>query len=411
MSNTLLTNQEITFECLMILKNQLKFAANVHRGYDDAFGNKGRKIGATLNVRKPPRFVGRTGQAVNLEGLTDTFVPLVLNTQFGVDFEASSSEMKLSIDDFRNRYLVAAAATIANKIDRDGLLMAYQSTANTVGVAGTVPNAYLTYAQAGQKLDEMAAPDDDRRYMVINPAMRVNIVDALKGLFQDSAQISRQYKTGKMGTAAGFEWYMDQNVVTHQIGTYVAVSPQVAGSGQQGTALVTKGWTAGDQLNVGDILTLGTLSAGVLAANPQSRQSTGSLQQFVVTSPFTAVGGGGNDTINIFPAIVPSGQFQNVTQSPVNNMALTPWNGTTAPSGKVTPQGMAWHESAFTLACVELDVPGGIDMGYSATDKETGVSLRFIRQYVATTDQWISRFDVLYGWAPLYPELACRIAS
>src|SRR4029077_1024045 len=127
----------ITFETLMILKNQLKFAANVHRGYDDQFGVAGRKIGATLNIRKPPRFVGRTGQAVNLEGLTDTFVPLTLNTQFGVDFEASSSEMKLSIDDFKNRYLQAAAAAIANKIDRDGLLQMYQTTANTVGVAGT----------------------------------------------------------------------------------------------------------------------------------------------------------------------------------------------------------------------------------------------------------------------------------
>lgn len=410
MANTLLTTQEITFETLMILKNQLKFAANVHRGYDDQFGVAGRKIGATLNIRKPPRFVGRTGQAVNLEGLTDTFVPLTLNTQFGVDFEASSSEMKLSIDDFRNRYLQAAAAAIANKIDRDGLLMAYQSTANLVGVAGTTPNAFLTYAQAGQKLDEMAAPDDDRRYIVINPAARVNIVDALKGLFQDSAQISRQYKTGKMGIAAGFEWYMDQNVVTHTIGTFVAASPQVAGGGQTGSSLITKGWTAGDILNVGDIFTLGAANTNN-AVNPQSRQSTGSLQQFVVTAPFLAVGAGGNDTIQIFPPIIPSGQFQNVSQSPSNNDAVNVWQGTTSPSAKATPQNMAWHESAFTLATVDLEVPGGIDLGYAARDKDTGVSLRFIRQYVATTDQWVSRFDVLYGWAPLYPELACRIAG
>ena len=316
----------------------------------------------------------------------------------------------MSIDDFKNRYLLAAAATIANKIDRDGLLTCYQTTANTVGVAGTTPNTLLTWLQAGQKLDEMAAPDDDRRTIVMNPAARVSIVDALKGLFQDSSQISRQYKTGKMGTAAGFEWYQDQNVVTHTIGTFVGV-PVVSGGGQSGTTLVTKTWTAADTLNVGDWFTLGTATGGVFAVNPQSRQSTGSLQQFVVTVPFVAVGNGGNDTLNIFPALLPSGQFQNVDSSPANNATLNIWQGTTAPSGKVTPQNMTWHESAFTMACTDLEVPDGVDMGYSARDKETGISLRFIRQYVATTDQWISRFDVLYGWAGLYPELACRVAG
>lgn len=410
MANTLLTNQEITFETLMILRNTLKFAANVHRGYDDQFGVSGNKLGATLNIRKPPRFVGRTGQAVNLEGLTDTYVPLTLTTQFGVDFQASSSEMKLSIDDFKNRYLKAAAAAIANKIDRDGLQTCYQATANTVGVAGTTPATFLVWAQAGQKLDEMGAPDDDRRTIVMNPAARVSIVDALKGLFQDSAEISRQYKTGKMGTTAGFEWYQDQNIVTHTIGTYVGV-PVVSGAGQSGSTLVTKTWTAADTLNIGDWFTLGTATGGVFAVNPQSRTSTGSLQQFVVTAPFVAVGAGGNDNISIFPAIQPSGQFQNVDSSPANNATLNIWSGTTSPSAKVTPQNMAWHESAFTMACVDLEVPGGVDMGYSARDKETGVSLRFIRQYVATTDQWISRFDVLYGWAGLYPELACRVAG
>lgn len=410
MANTLLTTQEITFETLMILKNTLKFAANVHRGYDDQFGVRGRKIGSTLNIRKPPRFIGRVGQAVNIEGLTDTFVPLVLTTQAGVDFEASSSEMLLSIDDFRNRYLLAAAANIANRIDRDGLLMAYQSTYNTVGALGTVPTALLTYLQAGQYLDQNAAPDDDRRSLCINPAMRVNIVDALKGLFQDSAQISRQYKQGKMGTAAGFEWYQDQNVVPHTAGTVVG-SPTVSGAGQTGSTLVTTGWTAGDTLNVGDILTLGsTVANTVYSVNPQSRQNNPTAQQFVVTAPFTAVGSG-DENVSISPPITPSGQFQNVSGSPANGLTVNFWPGTASPNGKQGAQGIAWHETAFTMASVELEVPGGIDIGYVARDKETGVALRFIRQYVASTDQWISRFDVLYGWAALYPELACRIAS
>lgn len=409
MANTLLTTQEITFETLMILKNTLKFAANVNRGYDSQFGVRGHKIGATLNIRKPPRFVGRVGQGVKIEGLTDTFVPLVLNTQAGVDFEASSSEMLLSIDDFRNRYLLAAAANIANRIDRDGLVMAYQNTWNQVGVAGTAPTALLTYLQAGQYLDQNGCPDDDRRTMIINPASRVAIVDALKTLFQDSSSISSQYKKGKMGTAAGFEWYQDQNVVPHTIGTVVG-TPIVSGAGQTGSTLTVSGFTAGDTLNVGDIITLGSTTANtVYSVNPQSRANNPTAAQFVITAPFVAAGG--TESIQIAPPMIPSSQFQNISASPANSLAINLWPGTTSPSGKVTPQNIGFHENAFTMASVELEVPGGIDLGYSARDKETGVALRFIRQYVATTDQWISRFDVLYGWAPLYPELAVRVAS
>jgi P22 coat protein - gene protein 5 len=413
-ANTLLTNQIITFTTLRILKNSLKFAGQVYRGYDDEFGQAGHKIGATLNIRKPARFIGRVGQAVNIEALSDTYTPLVLTTQRGVDFQASSAEMKLSIDDFKRRYLLGAAANIANNIDRDGLLMAYQATPNLVGVAGSTPNALLTYLQSGQKLDELACPDDERRNFIINPAARVGIVDALKGLFQDSGQIAQQYKTGKMGHTAGATWFQDQNVILHTIGTTNGnpTAATVVGAGQTGNTLLTTGWTAADTLNVGEVLTLGTTTGIVYALNPQSRQSTGSPQQFVVIAPFVAVGGGANENIQIFPAITPGGQFQNVSQSPLNGAAINIWPGVNSPNGKQTPQNLLFHEEAFTLACVELEVPDGIDIGWSARDKDTGVALRFIRQYQVTTDQRVSRFDVLYGWAPLYPEaMACRIAG
>jgi hypothetical protein len=410
MANTLLTTQELTFETLMILKNSLKFAANVYRGYDDQFAVKGRKIGATLNIRKPPRFVGRSGQNAVLEGVTDTFVPLVLGVPFGVDFEVSSSEMSLSIDDMRNRILQPAAATISNRIDFDGLKFAYQNTANLVGTPGTVPSTYLTYAQAGQKLDEMATPADGKRTLIINPAMRVNITDALKGLFNPQNQISEQYRTGMIaGEFAGFDRvYQDQNIVAHTIGAW-AGSGVVNGAGQTGNSLITSTWTASvSSLVVGDVITLGLTSdaAPVYAVNPQNRQSTGALQQFVVTAPVTSDINGAM-TIPIFPPILPTGQFQNVTNSPANGATVTVFGA----ASKVTPQGIGFHENAYALACVELEVPGGIDLGFSAKDKDTGIYLRFVRQYQALTDQWISRFDVLYGYAALYPENACRIAS
>src|SRR5579863_9302932 len=114
MANQLLTTQEITQATLWVLENNLKAVPNMTRDYDDQFGKKGDKIGDTLYVRKPPRFIGRDGQAYQPEGLTDTQVPVTINQQSGVDFEFSSVEKYLSLDDFKERYLNKAGISIAN---------------------------------------------------------------------------------------------------------------------------------------------------------------------------------------------------------------------------------------------------------------------------------------------------------
>lgn len=409
MANSLLTDQKLTFKALYVLKNNLKGAGNINRGYDKQFAQEGGKIGATLNIRKPQRYIGRSGQAVSLEGLNDTVTPLTITTQFGVDFEFASSELALSIDDFSDRYLVPAMAAIANKIDVDVLTTMYQNTANCVGVAASTPSTLLTYLQAGQKLDEMAAADDNQRSIVMTPAMRVTIVNALLSLFQAASEIASQYKTGMMGQSAGFDWYQDQNCPTHTIGTFASSTFTVAGAGQTGSSLNVSGLTDADTFNVGDWFTIGSSSTSVFAVNPQNRVSTGSLQQFVITSP--VVVSGTTATFQIFPAITPSGQYQNVTQSPADLAVITMWTGTTAPTGKTTPQGFGFHKDSYSLAFAALDLPDGVDMKFQKRDPASGVMLRFVRDYVASTDQWISRFDVLYGVAPLYAETCCRIAA
>jgi hypothetical protein len=69
------------------------------------------------------------------------------------------------------------------------------------------------------------------------------------------------------------------------------------------------------------------------------------------------------------------------------------------------------HRNAFTLACADLELPEGVHFAGRASDKELGLSIRVVRQYTINNDSIPTRLDVLYGWAPLYPELACRIAS
>ena len=270
----------ISNEALRVLENNLAFVLCIDRQFDNRFGVAGAKIGNVFNARKPVRYVGRTGQAVNIENVTETEVPIVLTTQFGVDLQASSADYLLSIDEFSSRLIKPAVAAIANKIDYDSLQL-FSQVWNAVGTAGTVPNALLTYLQAGAKLDNNAAPRDDNRYIVINSLMQAVIVDALKGLFQAAMAIAEQYRLGQMGTVGGFDWYMDQNVASFTTGTQGG-SPQVNGSNQTGSSLITNGWSSAvlQRLNVGDVSAVAQDSV-----NPQNRQDTGQLAQFVVTAP------------------------------------------------------------------------------------------------------------------------------
>lgn len=401
MANTNLTISMVTREALRILENNLSFAKGVNREYDEQFGVSGAKIGDTLNIRKPARYVGRTGTAISIEDHTETSVPLVLNQQAGVDVSFTSKELALSIDDFSKRILEPAIASISNRIDRDGLAL-YNQIYQAVGTPGTLPSAIKTYLQAGQKLDEAAAPRDKNRSLVISSGMEVEIVDSLKGLFQSSEKIADQYETGNMGMAAGFKWSMDQNVPTHQVGP-LGGTPLVNGATSSGaTTLVTDGWTASAalRLRAGDVFTI----AGVFSVNPQSRQSTGSLQQFVVTANVSS-DGSGNATIPISPAIISSGAFQTVSALPADNAALTVLGA----ANTLSPTGIAYHRDAFVLGCADLQLPQGVDKAARVSSKKLGMSIRMVRDYDINTDTFPCRLDVLYGWKLVYPELAARV--
>lgn len=402
MPNTLLNPSMITKESLRILENNLTFTKGVNREYDDAFGIDGAKIGTTLNIRKPARYAGRTGTAIGIEDHTETQVPLVLNKQFGVDVSFTSQELSLNIDAFADRIIKPAMAKIANEIDKDGLAL-YQEVYNTVGTPATVPSTFKVYLEAGAKMDYEGCPRDNMRSVVINPGAQVEIVDALKGLFHSSEKIADQYESGNMGLAGGFKFSMDQNVAVHTVGP-LGGTPLVNGAAQVGASLVTDGWTAAaaSRLKKGDVFTI----AGVLAVNPMNGQSTGQLRQFVVTADVSS-DGSGNATIPISPAIVATGPFKNVTAAPADNAAITVLGAANA----VSPQHLAYHKDAFTLACADLLLPKGVDMASRAASKQLGISIRMVRQYAISTDTLPCRFDVLYGWKAIYPELACRIAG
>jgi hypothetical protein len=412
MANNLLTISKITNEALMVLENELTFTGQVDRNYDDQFAVVGAKIGSTVNVRRPGRFIGVTGPALQVEDFNETSVPVTLSTQFHVDTQFTTQDLALSLDMFSDRVLKPGIAAIANKMDRDGLITAKNNTANIVGTAGTAPTGLITYLTAAAYLDSEGAPRDGRRSVIVEPFTSASIVDNLKGLFNPQTTISEQYTKGLMGRdSGGMNWYMDQNVVSQTFGSYA--TSVLSCNVTTATGFLSSGWayssnitigaaTAAATLNQGDTFTI----AGVYAVNPQNRQSYGKLRNFVVQST-TSIASGGTATVTVVPAVITAGQFQNVTVTSSGSQTVTPFNNT----GVTSPQNILLHKNAFTMACADLELPEGVHFAGRASDKELGLSIRVVRQYTINNDSIPTRLDVLYGWAPLYPELACRIAS
>ena len=418
MANNLLTISKITNEALMVLENELTFTSEVDRNYDDQFAVVGAKIGNTVNVRKPGRFIGTTGPALNVEDFNETSVPVTLSTQFHVDTQFTTQDLALSLDMFSDRVLKPAIAAIANKIDRDGMSMATLQTANIVGTAGTPPTGLITYLTAGAYLDSEGAPRDGRRSCIVEPFTSATIVDSLKGLFVPNDRIGSQYEKGLMGRdSAGMNWKMDQNVVSQTFGSNSSTTVTASVATTTATGFLTSGWASSStisltaantgtmNLNAGDTITID----GVFAVNPQNRQAYGTnkLRNFVVKST-VAIASGSSVSVVVSPAVITAGQFQNVSIPTTSaTAAVTQFNKI----GTVSPQNIIMHRNAFTLAVADLELPEGVHFAGRASDKEIGLSMRVVRQYTINNDSIPTRLDVLYGWAPLYPELACRVAA
>jgi hypothetical protein len=406
MANSILTPSVIAKEALMQFKNGMGFSRNVEKSYSKDFGKKGAKIGSSEKIRKPNRFTVTNGASYTAQDVTEDSVTLTIDTQKHVGFDFLSSDLTLSIDEFADRYLKPSALALVNQVDIDGQALAAKSVANAVGTAATTPSALVTYLQAMQKIQESSGPMDDNYSYNINPAASTKIVDALKGLFADQSEISKQYKRGLMGVAAGGEWNLSQNLYSHTSGQRGG-TPLINGTTATGaSSIVTDGWTASaaNRVKAGDVFTI----ANVYKVNPITKQSTGVLQQFVATAD-AASDGSGNATISISPTIYSSGSLQNVDSLPADNAALSFSGDAVVGASAVTVSNILMHKEAFALAFVPLEKPEGVHFSAVETDPETGISLRVVRDYDFSNDKFRCRMDVLYGWKELRPEWACQI--
>ena len=399
MSNSILTIDMITRKALEILENNLVLTRNVNRQYDDSFAVEGAKIGSTLRIRLPDRALVTDGAALQVQDDNEQYTTLTVASQKHIGVNFTSAELTMQLDDFAERVLKPRISQLASSIDAD-VANAYKAIYSSVGTPGTTPATSLVLLQAQQKLNENAAVMSPR-YATVNPAANAGLVEGMKGLFNPTDTISRQFKNGMMGMGVlGYEEInMSQSIKQHTTGTWgttITVTTTVAAQGQATLGLSFTG--ASQSWNVGDVFTV----ANVYSVNPQTRESTGSLQQFVVTAAVTAQNA--TTTVSISPAIYTSANaLATVDSFPVAGAAVTMLGAATTQYA----QNLIYHKDAITFATADLLLPQGVDM--ASRQVHNGISLRVVRQYDINNDRLPCRIDVLYGYSAIRPAMAVRM--
>jgi hypothetical protein len=442
----------ITNRALPVLANMCVVTDKFNRQFDKEFGEKGRKIGATCNIRLPIRVLGTFGPALNVEPATETYVPVSILYQYHADLQFNTINMLLDIDDFENRFIVPVCAAAANRLDSDGAYFAMQNTANRGGTPGTVPTSFRSFSDARAVLVSEGMPRGIDPCAVLHPLASSSMADSMKSLFNPQVDISAFFETGMVAKkTAGADWFEDPNIANYSTGSFLG-TPVLAGgtSVAGGTALLTTGWAQTGTFEVsgltgssaacfvGDTITV----LGVYPVNPQNRNRYGNaLKQFVVLPPggyapmvgtaapggpqfatatlahgtfnattglYTA-SGGGLLTVTVGECLISGGQFQNVSAAPLSPFTLVLNGGATLATSST--ENLYFHRDAYALAFVDVPLPRTAVEASRAYDEDLGISLRVVTQYTINNDAEPTRVDISYGFGSLYRSMGYRISG
>ena len=405
--NSVPVRQEVTAEVLRVLYNNCAALRSIGREHEQYFEER-VPIGTTLQIKRPWKPKGRQGQAFQPEPIVQTTVPLTISYWRGGDFIYNDTDEALFLDmeRFHEDYSRPMGIMIANQIDADLLAFMQVTTPNFVGTPGATPNSTSVYNNARTNLNKLLCPDIDRS-VIWTSDYEQNMVGQGQTLFNPSKAIEKQYLTGVVGEYAGFTFMRDEQIPAFTVGTY-AGSPVISGSNQSGTSLLLRGFTPGSTtLNPGDRFT-----AGIYKVNPSGLHTayTGSanLMQFVVTQ--TASDAAGVLTAQIYPPLIPSGQFQNCSGSPIDGTAIT----IQGLSASTCNTAFALSKEAYTAAFIKLHKPSNVEAevmggGESGTP---GIYIRSLRQWQSSgpyAGYETERMDVIYGFAAQYADYMAAV--
>ena len=383
----------------MNTRQKLNFIGSINRQYDDSFANSGAKIGDSIKIRLPNQYTVRTGATINSNlDTTESSTTLQVATQKGVDTQFTSAELALSMDDFASRILEPAMSVLAATLEADALSMALDVYNNVANVGSAIS---MNKALGARKLlVDNLAPGSDRT-LILNTQDNLDLVDSLKGLFQDSSEISKQYREGIVGRTAGFGTIYENTLLGSQAtGTAASVTGYTTNGATATGATGILVQTGATTFKKGDCITIATVNR----CHPETKADTGVLQPFVVTADYA----GGAGTISISPAIYGPTSLgkQNVVALPTGTNSIVKVGGASA----IYKPSLAFHKDAFTFATVDLEDVSKYG-AWGSRQSFDGISMRIARQYAINSDTIPCRIDVLFGYKTIRAELAARILS
>lgn len=407
MANTFKNTSLVTRIMLKEFMNALQMGAKVDRQLDSQF----RKVGSSIEVRRPIMFTATDGATLVKEDVEEKAATVTLDQRKHVGFAITSQDLTLKVEDFTERYVRPAAAELAQQVETS-IGEAYKQIGNFVGTPGTAPSTFLEVGAAAKVLTKLGTPMDVRWSAFYDEDASLALADGLKSVFPTEIA-KKAIEEAAIGRYSKFMLFENQSLALHTVGVNTG-TPLVNGAAQNVTydasgdtwtqTLLTDGWTndTADILLAGDVITI----AGVNSVNRKTRKNTGDLQTFVVTADAASGSTTGPASLTISPPMITSGPFQTVTAAPADDAIITVKTGA---GGAEHKQNLAFHENAITLAMAPLDLPTD---GASASRESFGnISIRAVRQYNISDDETVYRFDILYGVKAQNPDFAVRTTS
>jgi hypothetical protein len=407
-NNKILTDDVIAKKALVLLKNNLVAARLVYRDYERTFG----KVGDTISIKQPFRTKSASGRQLVKQPMVDRTIPLSIDNQEHVGLEYTVKDKTLDIEQFAERYLKSGMIQMANKVDRS-ILMTLKNAFHSTGTPGTRPSKFIDFANAGAKMTTYAVPDDGMRHAVIDPFTCASLSDEVTKLFKE-AMVEAAWKKGYKGPVSNFDVFESQNLPKHTVGAYGG-TPLVAGTITNGDTITTDGWTTSvtGLLKAGDVIKF----AGVYGVNPQSYETTGILQDFVVQEDVNSTAGG-LATIKVFPSMndgtatttnkegdsISLAAWQNITALPADNAPITVMGA----ASTTYEQNYLFHRDAIALCVTNLEKPKSATVAESVYDPESGLSILLTQAYDINEHSEVTRIDIVWGVDLIYPELAMR---